>query len=159
MNKAIFAGSFDPFTLGHKDVLYRCSSMFDEVIIAVAKDNMKSSAAMDERMEVIFQSVAGISNVTVVSFGGLLTDFMKHMGVKHLIRGVRNSVDYEYERSLFECYRTQMPEIEFVLVPAKNEFLHISSTVVRELVKLGGDIDGYVENNAKDSIIKIYKEL
>ena len=109
-------------------------------------------------MNVIFQSVSGIKNVTVIPFSGLLTDFMRRMGVINLVRGVRSGSDYEYERNLYASYRSQMPEIEFVLLPAKNEFLHVSSTVVRELVRLNGCIDGYVDNNAKDEIIKLYKE-
>lgn len=156
MKKAVFAGSFDPFTLGHKDIVVRASKLFDEVIVAVARDNGKSSHALDDRRQIASLSLKGIDNVKVVTFDGLLTDFMKSVGGNVLLRGVRMASDFEYEKSLQEVYRSLYKDIEFVLFPAKAELVHISSTVVRELAKLNCSLDGYVDHGVEKIVADLY---
>lgn len=158
MKRAIFAGSFDPFTLGHKDVTLRAAKLFDEVIVAVASDNGKRSCPIDKREEIIAASLRDIANIKIIRFDGLLTELMKKTDAEFLIRGVRTAADYDYERSLMGVYRSLYPKTEFVLLPAKAELSHISSTVVRELVKLNGDISGYVDTKAEKYVIDLYRE-
>ena len=158
MKKAIFAGSFDPFTLGHKDIVMRAAQMFDEVVVALASDNGKNSRPIEKREEIISASIEGISNVKVIHFDGLLTDLMSKLEIKFLVRGVRTAADYDYERNLMSVYRSQYPETEFVLIPSKAELSHISSTVVRELVKLDGNLSGYVDTKAEKYVIDLYRE-
>lgn len=156
MTRAVFAGSFDPFTLGHKDIASRASKLFDEIIIAVAEDTGKNSQRIDKRMDIAKASVGDVENVVVTSFDGLLTDFMDKNGCNILLRGVRTAADYEYERSLMAVYRSLKSDIEIVLLPTKAEFSHISSTVVRELCALNASLGGYVDTKAEKYIRALY---
>ena len=157
MIKAVFAGSFDPFTLGHKDIVIRASKTFDKVIVAVAKQTGKNSRSLVARKQIIEASIGGLTNVEIAEFDGLLTNFLKENNVKILVRGVRNSTDFDYEKSLMGVYRSLFADIEFVLLPSMPEVNHVSSTVVRELVKLSAPIDGYVDTKAKELIKKLYQ--
>lgn len=155
---AVFAGTFDPFTLGHKSIALRAAGMFEHLVIAVAHDcSSKSPCSLEERMEIIRRSMSG-EQVEIVPFFGMLTDFMQEIGASILVRGVRNAQDFCYEKSLLGVYRTQLPQIEEVLFLGEPELDHVSSSIVRELTALGGKIDGYVDTNAKSLIEKLYKE-
>ncbi len=156
MKKAVFAGSFDPFTLGHKDIVMRASELFDQVIVAVASDTGKGSHAVDERKKTVSLSLPQTKNVVIDEFKGLLTKYMDSIGCKILIRGVRTAADYEYERSLMAIYRSLKSDIEFVLLPAKAEMIHISSTIVRRLAELEAPLSGYVDTKAEEYIRRIY---
>ena len=158
MTKAVFAGSFDPFTLGHKDIAIRAASLFDCVIIAVAKQTGKNSRSLSDRKEIIAQSIGDVANIEIKEFDGLLTEFLRQNDASILVRGVRSSIDFEYEKSLMGVYRSLYDKIEFVLLPSKPELNHVSSTVVRELVKLSASIDGCVDTKAKEFIEKLYRE-
>ncbi|MBE5731002.1 MAG: pantetheine-phosphate adenylyltransferase [Clostridiales bacterium] len=158
MKTAVFAGSFDPFTLGHKDIVRRASKLFNEVIVAVALETGKNMRSADSRIKIIELSTQEFPNVKIVPFDGLLTDFMKKIGCATLVRGVRNAVDYDYEHSLWDVYRSLYPEIEIVLLPSKADLNHISSTVVRQLCKLYAPINGYVDTKAEESVRIIYQE-
>lgn len=158
MKTAVFAGSFDPFTLGHKDVVKRASKLFDEVVVAVALETGKNTRSADSRMKIVELSVQELANVRIVSFDGLLTDFMKSIGSDTLVRGVRNASDYDYEHNLLGVYRSLYPEIEFVILPSKAELNHISSTVVRQLCRLKAPVSGYVDTKVEESVRKLYRE-
>lgn len=158
MKKAVFAGSFDPFTLGHKDIVLRATSLFDKVIVAVADHTGKNSNALEIRKKIVEQSLEDVANVSITQFSGLLTDFMRKLDVDVLVRGVRSAADYDYERSLMEVYRSLNPNIEFVLLPAKAELAHISSSVVRELCKMNGNLGGYVDTKAEKYLKGFYME-
>lgn len=158
MKTAVFAGSFDPFTLGHKDIALRAAKIFDKVIVAIAEDNGKRSKPIENRKQIALLSLAEAQNISILTFNGLLTDFLKQIHANFLVRGTRTGVDYEYEKNLMSIYRSQLPSVEFVLLPAKPELIHISSTVVRELVRLNGDIKGYVDTKAEKSVIDLYRE-
>ena len=135
---AVFAGSFDPFTVGHLDVVKRAAALFDEfwVLLAVnaSKKYMFSESA---RLEIIRKAVAGISNVKVESFDGLTVDFMKRVGAKFLVRGIRGSADVEYEQTVAWNNQVLYPECETLFLSSAPEHLMVSSTVVRELLKVG----------------------
>ncbi len=157
MKRAVFAGSFDPFTLGHKDIVMRSAKIFDEVIVAIASDTGKKSHDISLREQIVKASIES-SNVSVVCFEGLLTEFMKKINASILVRGVRNAVDYDYEKNLMGVYRSLLPEIEFVLLPSKPKLNHISSTVVRELCKMNAPLEGYIDTKAEKYVRILYSE-
>lgn len=158
MSIAVFAGTFDPFTLGHSDIVKRASKIFDKVIVAVASDNNKSlTRPIETRMEIVKVSVDGIKGVCVEAFDGFLADFVKKVGADVIIRGLRNGFDFEYERPLCEVYREQNTDLECLYLIADRNVSHISSSIVRQIVSLGGNIGGYICPNAEKLILEFYK--
>lgn len=151
---AVFSGSFDPFTLGHYEIAERASALFDRLVIAVADDPRRKSLmfSASERVEIARRSVSGLKNVAVVPFTGFLTDFMRGEGIRFIVRGLRDTVDFEYERSLLQMYRSQLPEAEGFYLFASPTLAHISSSYVRETLSLGGDAAPYVRPEAIDII-------
>ena len=145
MNTALYAGSFDPFTNGHLDILEQASQIFDKVIIAVAKNSEKKSfLPLEKRLEIIKKSTSGINNLIIDSYDGLTVEYAKKCGADILVRGVRNSVDFEYELQISEVNRTLAPDIKTILLTPKPENSFISSTIVREIYSNGGDISQLV---------------
>lgn len=139
-SKALFPGSFDPFTAGHLNILKRSLTMFDEVIIAVGvNQDKKGFFDMDKRIEIIRQTIEGMENVSVIKYDGLTVDACRQSGVRHIVRGVRNMLDFETERSIADANRRLAPEIETIIIPTAQEFAHISSSAVRDILKHGGD--------------------
>ena len=145
MTRAVFPGSFDPFTIGHLDIVLRASGVFDEVIVAVFDNPGKGAEfTLDDRMELIRSAVKDIPNVRTDSSSGLLTDYCRANGVNVIIRGIRNGSDVEYE-SMLEAVNSRIaPEISTVYLISKPEHAHISSSLVRQLIKIGISIDGLV---------------
>lgn len=153
--KAVLAGAFDPFTVGHRNIAERALGIFDEVIVAVAIDSGKTSADIAERTEIAKLSVAGLKGVSVVSFSGLLSEFLKANAPCVLVRGLRGTRDCEYERDLSRVYKGQCgAECVYLMADGDNE--HVSSTVVRQLAALGAPLDGYVEKGAQNKTYKAY---
>ncbi len=147
---AVFPGSFDPFTAGHLNILTRALTMFDEVVVAIGENIDKRSYFSDERkVEIIKEATAGLEGVKVVVYNNLTIDLCRKLGVRHIIRGVRNMIDFETERSIADANRKIAPEIETIIIPTAQEFAHISSTAVRDLLKHGGDISQFVPDNVK----------
>ena len=145
MQKALYAGSFDPFTNGHLDILKQAAQIFDTVIIAIANNSEKKSfLPLEERLEIIKRSTSGINNLIIDSYGCLTVEYAKKHGANILVRGVRNSTDFEYELQISEVNRTLAPDIKTVLLTPKPENSFISSTVVREIYSNGGDISKLV---------------
>lgn len=145
MNKALFAGSFDPFTNGHLDVLKQASEIFDEVIVAVAYNSEKQGfLPVEKRLGLIIKSVSGIENVSVDSYEGLTVDYAKKNDVNILVRGIRNPSDFEYEQQIAAVNRSLAPEIKTVFFSPKSENAFISSTMVREVYLNNGDISKFV---------------
>ena len=145
---AVFAGSFDPFTLGHLDIVRRAASLFDELWVLLAV-NASKKYYFDEatRAEMVRKAVAGIPNVKVDVYDGLTVDFMKRVGAKFLVRGIRGASDVEYEQTVAWNNKVLCPEIETVFLSSASEHLAVSSSVVRELLKAGIANDG--EGRAK----------
>lgn len=145
MKKALFAGSFDPFTNGHLDIVKQASDIFDEVIVAVAYNSKKQGfLPVEKRLGLIIKAVAGMDNISVDSYEGLTVDYSKKNGVSVLIRGIRNSSDFEYEQQIAGVNQTLAPEIKTVFFTPKSENLFISSTIVREIYLNNGDISKLV---------------
>ena len=144
-NKALFPGSFDPFTAGHLNILKRALTMFDEVVIAVGVNQDKRGFySMDTRMEIIREAIGDLRGVSVIKYDGLTIDVCRQMGIRHIVRGVRNMIDFETERSIADANRRLAPEIETIIIPTSQEFAHISSSAVRDILKHHGDTSLFV---------------
>ena len=151
MTKAIYAGSFDPFTLGHLDIVNRASSMFDEVIVALGTNTSKTSLfTADEKVEMIEKVIATQSsdNVKVIQFtDGLIVDLAKKLDAKVMLRGLRSVTDMEYEMNIASMNKTQAPGIESVFLMADEKYRFISSSLIKEIAQFDGDISGMVPEN------------
>lgn len=145
MKTAVYAGTFDPITKGHLSVLTSAAKLFDQVIVGVAADhNKKTLFSLEERTALAEQSVADLSNVQVEAFSGLLVDFAKEKGATALVRGLRMVSDFEYEMQMALFNKDLYDNIETVFFIADAEHSFISSSQVRNLASLGGNIDKYV---------------
>lgn len=145
MSTAVFPGSFDPFTVGHLDVVERASKIFDRLYVSVLDNPGKSTEfSLDERLELIKDAVGHISNVTVDSSSGLLVDYCKSVGANVIVRGIRTGSDVEYESMLESVNNRICPEIATVYLLSKPEHAYLSSSLVRQLMKIGISIDGLV---------------
>ena len=137
---AMFPGSFDPFTAGHLNILKRALTMFDEVVVAVGVNSDKRGFFSNEKkLEIIRQAIVGLEGVSVIEYGNLTIDACREHGIHHIVRGVRNMIDFETERSIADANRKLAPEIETIIIPTAQEYAHISSTAVRDLLKHSGD--------------------
>lgn len=142
---ALFPGSFDPFTAGHLNILKRALTMFDEVVVAVGINIDKRGFFDNEKkLSIINQAVKDLDGVKVISYDNLTIDTCKALGIRHIVRGVRNMIDFETERSIADANRRLAPEIETIIIPTAQEFAHISSTAVRDLLKHNGDISQFI---------------
>lgn len=138
---AVYPGSFDPITCGHLDIARRAANVFDQLILAVAEHsgkNMLFSTA--ERAELVRASTADLANVEVKTFSGLLTDFVRRNGARVIIRGLRAMSDFEYEFSMSLMNSHLAPEIETVFLPTSEGYSFISSSMIKEVYRLGGDV-------------------
>ena len=143
--KALFPGSFDPFTAGHLNILKRALTMFDEVIVAVGiNQDKRGFFDMDQRIDIIRQAVKGLNGVSIIKYDNLTIDTCHEYGIHHMVRGVRNMIDFETERSIADANRKLAPDVETIIIPTAQEFAHISSTAVRDLLKHGGDTSLFV---------------
>lgn len=142
---ALFPGSFDPFTAGHLNILQRALTMFDEVVVAVGINiGKKGFFSNEKKLDIIRQTTAGMEGVTVIHYDDLTINICRELGIRHIVRGVRNMIDFETERSIADANRKLAPEIETIIIPTAQEFAHISSTAVRDLLKHGGDTSLFV---------------
>ncbi len=145
MNKAVFPGSFDPITKGHLDIIERSAKIFDKVIVAVLVNvDKKGLFTMDERVTLIKKATAHIKNVEVKNFKGLLVDFFKDEGCTTVIKGLRNGTDYDYEAQMAIINKTLDENVETVFLVAKSEYCSVSSSVVKQIGMLNGDIKKFI---------------
>jgi len=142
---AVYSGTFDPLTLGHEDVVRRSAQLFDQVVIAVAvAHHKKTMFTLDERLAMA-QAVAGhLPGVKVLPFTGLLRDFVVAQGARAIVRGIRSVTDYDYETQMAGMNRYLAPDVDTVFLNTSAQYQHISSTLVREIASLGGDVSGLV---------------
>ncbi|MCR5519765.1 MAG: pantetheine-phosphate adenylyltransferase [Bacteroidales bacterium] len=137
---ALFPGSFDPFTEGHLNILMRALTMFDEVVVAVGVNQDKSGFfSTEQKLDIIRQATKDIKGVSAINYDGLTIDICRELGIKHIVRGVRNMLDFENERSIADANRRLAPEIETIIIPTAQEFAHISSSAVRDILRHNGD--------------------
>ena len=145
---AVYSGTFDPITLGHLDIVTRAATMFDEVIIAVAVAHHKKTLfTLDERINLTKAACKNSTNVVVVPFDGLLVDFCKAKNASIIVRGIRNSTDLDYETQMAAMNKKMLPSVESVFLLPTSNVQCISSTLVREISKLGGDVSEMVSLN------------
>lgn len=155
MPKVIYPGTFDPITNGHVDLVQRATKMFDEVIIAVANSSKKNPLfSLDERIQLAEQSTAHLGNVRVMGFDILLADFARSQGATVLLRGLRAVSDFEYEFQLADMNRRLAPEIESVFLTPSNDLSYISSSLIREIASLDGDVSEFVPPLVSDALKK-----
>jgi pantetheine-phosphate adenylyltransferase len=143
--KVIYPGTFDPLTNGHIDLIKRAANMFDEIIVAVANSPSKKTLfSLEERIQMTYETTKALPNVTVEGFSGLLVDFARQKNANLLVRGLRTTMDFEYEFGLTSMYKKFMPELESVFLTPSEEYAFLSSTIVREVALHGGDVSRFV---------------
>ena len=146
MQRAVYPGTFDPMTMGHVDLVKRASKLFDSVIIAIASsDSKKPMFSLEERIEIGNKIFTDDPKVEVVGFSGLLVNFAKDNDANILIRGLRVVADFEYEFQLANMNRAMSPDIESVFLTPKEEYSYISSSLVKEIATMGGDVTRFVD--------------
>ena len=142
---AVYPGTFDPMTLGHEDLMRRASNLFDKLIVAVAAGHHKRTMFnVDERLEIARESAKPYGNIEVVPFRGLLRDFVVDNGGNVVVRGLRAVSDFEYEFQMAGMNRQLMPEVETLFLTPSDQYQFVSSTFVREIANLGGDVSKFV---------------
>ncbi|HEX2747958.1 MAG TPA: pantetheine-phosphate adenylyltransferase [Verrucomicrobiales bacterium] len=145
MTIALYPGSFDPITCGHLDVIERAARLFDRLIIAVAHNaDKKPLFSAAQRVDLIRQSTSALGNIEVVTFDGLLVDFARKSGAAAVVRGLRAVTDFEYEFQMALMNKTLSPELETVFLTSREAFTYLSSRVIKEVARLGGDITKFV---------------
>ncbi|PQJ96029.1 pantetheine-phosphate adenylyltransferase [Chromatium okenii] len=145
MRSVVYPGTFDPITNGHVDLIHRAAQLFDRVVVAVAADTGKTPLfSTEERMALVQASINGHANVEVVSFQGLLVRFVRELDLTVIMRGLRAVSDFEYEFQLAGMNRRMAPEIETVFLTPAEQYAYISSSLVREIARLGGDVSTFV---------------
>ena len=151
---AIYPGSFDPITNGHVDLIKRASKIFDEVIIAITQNANKSSfLTIEQRVGAVESSIKSLNNTRVLSFNSLLVDFARDHDAQIIIRGLRAVSDFEYEFQLSGMNKRLNSEIETLFMTPSEEFANISSSLVREIFSLGGDISPFVPSQVKTILL------
>ena len=153
---AIYPGSFDPITNGHIDLIKRAAKLFDEVIVAITQNANKSSfLSIDQRVNAAENSLKSVKNAKVLSFNSLLVDFASEQNAQIIIRGLRAVSDFEYEFQLSGMNKRLNSEIETLFMTPSEEFANISSSLVREILLLGGDISPFVPIEVKKILLDI----
>ncbi len=153
MSKAIFPGSFDPVTIGHMDLIRRASGMFDCLVVGVLINSAKHPFfSIEERVEMLQELTGDLPNVSVKSFQGLLVDFVKEEQADVIVRGLRTSVDFEFELPLAQANYKLNSKADTVFLATAPEHSYVSSSAVKELVRYGGDISILVPDNVKKRI-------
>ncbi|WP_297456809.1 pantetheine-phosphate adenylyltransferase [Ferrovum sp.] len=143
--RAVYAGTFDPMTLGHEDLVRRACGLFDEVVVAVADSRPKRPLfSLEERVEMAQASLARFERVVVVGFSGLLADFVRSRQARALIRGLRAVSDFDFEFQMAGMNRRLQPEVETLFLTPAEQYLFISSTMIREIAGLGGEVSEFV---------------
>jgi pantetheine-phosphate adenylyltransferase len=150
---AIYPGTFDPITLGHCDLVRRAGQLFDRVIIAIAASPNKTPVfSLQERIELVQDSLSDVKNVTVMGFDTLLVDFARQQQARVIIRGLRAVSDFEYEFQLAGMNRKLAADIETLFLMPAEQFANISSSLVREIAALGGNVAGFVHDSVRKAL-------
>jgi pantetheine-phosphate adenylyltransferase len=158
---AIFPGSFDPFTNGHFSVVTRSLALFDKVIIAIGNNTGKNAFfSVQERIELIENVFAGEPIIEVQSYDGLTVEFCKSVGAAYMIRGIRTVADFEYECAVSQMNKLMLPEVESVFLLTTPELTPVNSTIVRDILRFGGDVSLFVPKGMKiNEVIERRKQM
>jgi pantetheine-phosphate adenylyltransferase len=152
---AIYAGSFDPVTLGHLDLIHRTAEIFDRVILAVAAESSKNTLfSLEERVALTRAAVTECDHVEVESFDGLVVEYVRAKGGQVMIRGIRAHSDFEYEFRMALTNRKLAPEIETLFMMPNESHSYVSSSLVKEVSELGGDVSGFVTPDVQAALAK-----
>lgn len=150
---AVYPGTFDPITLGHEDLVRRAAHLFDEVVVAVAGSTNKATLfSLQERVQLAQSVFAAYGNVKVVGFSGLLMQFVQDQHAQVVVRGLRAASDFEYEFQLAGMNRKLYPKLETLFLTPSEQYMFVSSSLVREVAKLGGDVDQFVSPTVEEAI-------
>ena len=150
---AIYPGTFDPITNGHSDIILRATHLFDHVVVAVAKNITKKTVfSVEERVEMATTVLKDVKNTEVCSFDGLVTAFAREMRARVIIRGLRAVSDFEYEFQMAGMNRQLYKETETVFLTPAEQFSYISSSLVREVASLGGDVSPFVHKDVATAL-------
>ena len=162
MHRVLVPGTFDPITLGHLDVIRRASDMFDEVIVGVAASTGKRGGTLftlEERVELAREVTAELANVKVMGFDNLLVDFASSIGVTAVVKGLRATTDFEYEFQMTALNYQLDKELETLFIMSTPQHMYLSSSIVREIASLGGDVSQFVPPCVNEALVKRYAEL
>lgn len=150
---AVYSGTFDPFTLGHQDIVRRAAGLFDRLVIGVAVAHHKKTLfSLDTRLQQVQDETQGMANVSVLPFDGLIMDFCAAQQAVAVVRGVRNLTDFDYEAQMAAMNRKLRPQVETVFLLPDAPVQCISSTLVREISKLGGDVSQMVSSGVASAL-------
>ena len=150
---AIYPGTFDPLTLGHEDLVRRASRLFGEVVVAVADSRSKQPFfTLEERVGMAREVLSAYPNVRIEGFDGLLMDFLRRQDARIILRGLRAVSDFEYEFQLASMNRHLIPEAETLFLTPAEQYSYISSSLVREIARLGGDVSGFVHPSVQRAL-------
>jgi pantetheine-phosphate adenylyltransferase len=142
---AVFPGSFDPITIGHVDIIERASALFDKIIIGVGSNSTKEPMfGTEKRLEWIRSTFKDNSKIVVGSYSGLTIDFCKAYGAKYILRGLRTSTDFQFEKAIAQMNQQMNSEIETIFMLSSPQFSPVSSTIVRDIIRHGGDASRFV---------------
>ncbi len=156
MKIAVFPGSFDPITLGHLDLVKRALPLFDKIVVGVGINNQKSTLfTLEQRIDQLKDVFKDYDNVEVSHFTGLTVKFCESIGAHYLIRGLRNASDFDYEKTISQLNTIIGKDLDTIFLISQPEYSHISSTIVREIIKGGGDVDAFVPHVITESIKNI----
>jgi pantetheine-phosphate adenylyltransferase len=152
---ALYPGTFDPITLGHCDLIQRASQLFDRLVVAIAASPKKTPVfSLPERIELVQACIADNANVSVMGFDSLLVDFARQQQARVIIRGLRAVSDFEYEFQLAGMNRKLAADVETLFLMPAEQFANISSSLVREVASLGGDITDFVHERVRDALYR-----
>ncbi|MFE8070555.1 pantetheine-phosphate adenylyltransferase [Marinobacteraceae bacterium S3BR75-40.1] len=155
MNTVIYPGTFDPITNGHTDLVERGARLFDRIVVAVADSPKKRPLlSLEERVTLATQALAHLDNVEVKGFSNLLAEFVKQEGANVILRGLRAVSDFEYEFQLADMNRHLVPDVESIFLTPANHLSYISSTLIREIASLGGNVSEFVSPQVEAALKK-----
>lgn len=158
MTIAVYPGSFDPFTKGHMDIVERGAGIFDELVVGVLTNTTKQPVfEPEERVLLIREACRDIKNVRVEAFSGLLVSYMDHIGASIILKGLRAVADYEYELSMAQMNKCLNSKVETMFLMSNSNFSHVSSSMIKEIVRLGGDVSDFVPENINEVLINKIK--
>ena len=153
MRTVIYPGSFDPLTNGHLDVLLRATKLFDRAVIAIARSDGKQPLfTMEERLELVRETVQGLPNVEADTFDGLLVDYVQRRSAQAVLRGLRAVSDFEFEFQLALMNRKLNEKVETIFMMPKDTYTFLSSRMVKEIAQLGGDVSAFVPPHVKEAL-------